>query len=747
MQLERIKCTHCGGEFLEYDPSATIIRCDRAGCGATFLVSQAKEFAKVVLDHETDIKNLRQLLDNAMETKDMELTDRYAGEIRMLIPDDAYSAYCEALAQKKKGKFEAYHNYLKKAAQMTQQEAEKILDSALREYNFTIHDKQPLLAFIAANYQQDLQDTARKQLDAAVKRLALLKDLYAIVPRDVFICHSSSDPIARRVYEVLTDDGVKCWFSQVNLPPQTANYWDYIRSAIRNCKIILVITSIDSMMRDDPEREMRYAAQLGLRRLELKIDDTPHNTYFRHYFDGLQWIYLDNDVEKTFDELKRRVYQLLHPVQATVQPPPVEPPVQALEEPAYSTVEIPTRALKVRYLDGEGQEISSQVINLVYGNHKIRPRADLVPEGYALQGRTEASVTVDADGVSPGEIVFRYQSPQASKPARVRLAYTDQSDGKALITEERELPPGQHRVAPDAGKLPSGYSLESKEALAVKVENGKASPEQLVFRCVSIQKPIAVTVNYMSESYKKLESSQELSLKPGEHRIHPKPKGDMSGYELITKTPIMLKLADGDEKKSVTFYYAKKKIKKQGNNAWARLGWKLTRLIIILWLLCQALVVLSAFGALEPISSEMPVLKEIAKALENETFLTIREVGLPMLNLASGYTIRMIRPVTVAYFASLNVLGILLFSLFFGVKNLRQTAERMSRMLLWLVMPLNALYFWTYYVGKHMLSDTILQDKVVAFLSFMVPALVAYAECFLIKKIVAYFTAIKAQSR
>ena len=67
LELERIRCTRCGGEFSEYDPDALVMRCDRIGCGATFRIKQAKEFAKIEVDHETDIRNLRLMMFEAVK--------------------------------------------------------------------------------------------------------------------------------------------------------------------------------------------------------------------------------------------------------------------------------------------------------------------------------------------------------------------------------------------------------------------------------------------------------------------------------------------------------------------------------------------------------------------------------------------------------------------------------------------------------------------------------------------------------
>ena len=43
-------CTKCGAEFEVFDASATVMRCSRIGCGAAFIVRQAKGFARIKED-------------------------------------------------------------------------------------------------------------------------------------------------------------------------------------------------------------------------------------------------------------------------------------------------------------------------------------------------------------------------------------------------------------------------------------------------------------------------------------------------------------------------------------------------------------------------------------------------------------------------------------------------------------------------------------------------------------------------
>ena len=353
---------------------------------------------------------------------------------------------------------------------------------------------------------------------------------------------------------------------------------------------------------------------------------------------------------------------------------------------------------------------------------------------------------MDAAGVSPEEIVFRYQSPHTNKPALVRLVYTYRHDNDILVSEERELSVGHHQVAPNDKKLPSGYILESSEPLAVKVEDGKASPEQLIFRCIKKQKPIAVTVHYKSENYKILESSQELSFQPGEHKIYPAPKKSKDGYELITRSPIELKLEAGDAQKSVTFYYAKQRRKDtvqttdERKETRDRIGWNLSRFFIILLLAGQALYVLYAFGVFDSIYRQAPVFMNIAMIISEETYSVIRDLRLPMMNLRSFA----FAPLVVAYYAALNAPVILIFSVFFGKKNLRRTAEWMSRMLLFVIMPLNALYFWAGFANSRLYYFSNSQDKFGVFVGFMVPALVVLVLCRVLIKIVNHYAAKKA---
>ena len=314
IELRRVRCTKCGAEFNDdYDPTASVLRCKRLGCGATFVVHQAQDLAAKHPDREIDILNLRKLLDEAVNANDTELMIQRAQEIRSYVPDDAFASYIESLGQKMRKQYKLYQQFLAAAGDMTSEDAQRILTIALNREHFSDHDREAVIMFIDNHLDNEHKALWRMRLDNAVKRLFEDQERYSVIPRDVFICHSSADAIALEIYRTLTDDGVKCWISEENLPPNTEYYWPKIEEAIRNCKIILVVCSQSAMLRDDPMKEMLYAESQSLKKLEFKIDDKPHTTFFRHYFNGIQWIKLDeNNKEASFSILKDRVYLLLN---------------------------------------------------------------------------------------------------------------------------------------------------------------------------------------------------------------------------------------------------------------------------------------------------------------------------------------------------------------------------------------------------------------------------------------------------
>lgn len=79
---------------------------------------------------------------------------------------------------------------------------------------------------------------------------------YDDIPRDVFICHRSTDvEYAEEIVRILERDGNQCWISTRNLRPNDSeNYWDNIEKAIKNCEVFLVASSEEAMLSNDVKK-------------------------------------------------------------------------------------------------------------------------------------------------------------------------------------------------------------------------------------------------------------------------------------------------------------------------------------------------------------------------------------------------------------------------------------------------------------------------------------------------------------
>jgi hypothetical protein len=129
---------------------------------------------------------------------------------------------------------------------------------------------------------------------------------YVNVPRDAFICYSSKNKlIVQELVNYLESEGIKCWYSNRNLRPEGASqYWYDIEKAMIETKLIIVISSEYEMLSPDVRKEIELAKIHQKTLIEFKIDLIPHNVYFKHTFDGIQWINGYDDIYQGFNKVK-----------------------------------------------------------------------------------------------------------------------------------------------------------------------------------------------------------------------------------------------------------------------------------------------------------------------------------------------------------------------------------------------------------------------------------------------------------
>ncbi len=314
MKLSRAICTNCG-YGLEVDLDSKVGVCP--ACQSKFVIENAVHLNTVEVDKTKELLNLRRLLRESVKVFDDLMIQKIATDILSIIPDDFSAAYYRAFALQRLGKpkyIKAFYEHFD--IKTTDDELSSILEHIL--HHSDLRDKEMVFNFIN-HFDQDRSNEFLRLF----KERALKEDDYALIPRDVFICHRSTDqPIADKIITILERDGMLCWISSRNLRPNDMdNYWTNIEEALRACKIFVVISSQDAMLSKDVQFEMELAIKYNKPKIEYKIDDSSHTSYFKHVFEGVKWVDGYTNQDSGYAIIKTRVNELLRSIKKNDHPP------------------------------------------------------------------------------------------------------------------------------------------------------------------------------------------------------------------------------------------------------------------------------------------------------------------------------------------------------------------------------------------------------------------------------------------
>lgn len=300
-------------------------------CGAPISLSQMNQMKCSYCDQMNHQKS-----DNDTSFELEELYN-YLFEAAAINKIEDLKKYASLIHQKSKGTFssfyfEKYAEYRLKLknelikfleeyqGELTQEDA-PALDHLIQHSE--LKDKKNIIKFLkkwAPQLQKKYNDTFNQRSRA--------EDNYAKVPRDVFICFSSSNLIiANQIVKMLEAESISCWISERNLREQgTSNYWEDILSALDRSKIVVLVSSESEMNSPDVARELNYANDNNKKIVEFKIDLTPHNLTFKHLFSGNRWVDATEDINKGYLTLKTRVFNELKLIQKSEKTNPEKSP-------------------------------------------------------------------------------------------------------------------------------------------------------------------------------------------------------------------------------------------------------------------------------------------------------------------------------------------------------------------------------------------------------------------------------------
>lgn len=280
MELRRVRCTQCGADFDRFDPTVRMMRCNRMGCGAVFVVEQGVKFAEVDNKAADEIGKLRKAMENAIAAHNQELIFRHATSVQEMLPDD-YTAnfWLSLLSVRLYDKHPAiYEDFLRSDCAATDEEVEKCAQYAIE--NATEDEADALREFFETRFSKDAVKTKMALLRARLFRLRELNKKSG----DVFILSDrSGGEIADELYRRLRQNGVSCWSERQNLSRETTGYRARIREACEGCRAMLVVANASIAANSSCKNLIADAKKKNVPLIVLKCG----NEEFAHSFDCL----------------------------------------------------------------------------------------------------------------------------------------------------------------------------------------------------------------------------------------------------------------------------------------------------------------------------------------------------------------------------------------------------------------------------------------------------------------------------
>lgn len=311
-QLIRIRCTNCGADFDSVREDQQIFSCTRFGCGATFRISQGKAFYHTEKEKAAKIANHRAAMTQALRSYQFDAVLQYASVIIGLIPTDFRANAAQQLAHFKarEGDSRALREYLSSFPAVTETEFSEMLPYFL---DYCGYDELIFLLDLLPRYSAGAALTENNKLVFnRLKEIETENEAYADIKRDVFLCCSDADgEIAREAADALAGDGRLVWLRSRNLSTRSANPPFDIGRAVKKCRVFVVVSSHSAMMSKNVQREIGFAEDCGIARIEFKIDAHPHTQAFKQFFEGLVPIDASGNLSKALDALKKQVAEQL----------------------------------------------------------------------------------------------------------------------------------------------------------------------------------------------------------------------------------------------------------------------------------------------------------------------------------------------------------------------------------------------------------------------------------------------------
>lgn len=158
--------------------------------------------------------------------------------------------------------------------------------------------------------------------------------------KEVFISYSSIDMAqAETVRNVLEKNGLSCWMAPRDIPGGS-NYTKEIPTAIRNCKVFVLILSANAQGSQWVLKELDAAVNNGKVILPFMLEDCALNDEFNFLLTGAQRYSAYQKKAEAMETLIARIRAILAASPATDEQPEAEPAAETKPEEKKTVVDI-----------------------------------------------------------------------------------------------------------------------------------------------------------------------------------------------------------------------------------------------------------------------------------------------------------------------------------------------------------------------------------------------------------------------
>lgn len=331
--MDALVCPFCSG-IVDIENGGDFGKCKY--CRRTFSMKNAKDMASASDADKENVVNWRKELMRCLDTVERSLKRRdysdvkhFALKILTVLPGDFSSRYFTALCDYKSGNDAPYIDFLdvcdisRAGSEEIELVSGKIIDYAEKKHE--AHIKGYFAKVYGTNaviYNARLD----KAIADGIERLRRT----GVRDCDLFICHSSADADeAKKLVSALENAGLTCWLSEINLLPGTQNYEEELAGAIAHCRMMLFLSSANSIYSKECEKELRMANADGKLFFVVKLDKEPFYGTSRNVLSSVQWLNAFDGVTPHCDEIASEIKM-------------------AFEDDAKEKAELERRALEAR---------------------------------------------------------------------------------------------------------------------------------------------------------------------------------------------------------------------------------------------------------------------------------------------------------------------------------------------------------------------------------------------------------------